>query len=160
MQQYPIQSKPSPEVLEANPTWTPEVSPEFFDDLIIRFCPEIKIIRVRPKDAIEVMAEINETTIFKVKAEVYALLSLEYCPAIEAAPMWPGETWLDQIAGDKDYGEATKFGLHWLQKGKTYILHKENAKLYEVENDVELNRIKELADQVNIASAELDLYLN
>lgn len=160
MQQYPIQSKPSPEVLEANPTWTPEVSPEFFDDLVIRFCPELKIIRVRPKDAIEVLAEINNATIFTVKTEVYALLSQEYCPTIEAAPMWPGDAWLDQIFQDKDYGDPQQYGLHWLEQGRTYILHKTNAKLYVVESKIELNRIKELADQVNIASAELDLYLN
>lgn len=160
MQQYPIQSKPSPEVLEANPTWEPEVSPEFFDDLVMRFSPALRIIRVRPKDAIEVLAEINGSVIFKVKKEVYALLSPEYCPAIEAAPMWPGDAWLDQVFQDKDYGEPTQYGLYWLEEGRTYILHKENRKLYVVESKIELNRIKELADQVNIASAELDLYLN
>lgn len=160
MKEYIIQSRPTDEELYNNPTWAYEMTPEYWDDLVQRFCPDIRIIRVRPKDAIEVMAEINSTAIFKVKEDVYAQLSPEYCPTVEAAPMWPGETWLDQIAGDKDYGEAQKFGLHWLEKGKTYILHKENAKLYEVEDDAELNRIKELADQVNIASAELDIYLN
>lgn len=160
MKEYTIQSKPTGEELANNPTWADEMTPEDWDDLVQRFCPGIRIIRVRPKDAIDVMAEVNGTTIFKVKEEVYAQLSPEYCPAIEAAPMWPGEACLDQIAADKDYGEATKFGLHWLEKGRTYILHKENAKLYVVENKIELNRIKELADQVNIASAELDIYLN
>lgn len=160
MKEYIIQSKPSPEVLEANPTWTPEVSPEFFDDLVMRFSPELRIIRVRPKDAIEVLAEINGNVIFTAKQEVYALLSQEYCPAIEAAPMWPGDAWLDQAFQDKDYGDPNLYGLHWLEKGRTYILHKGNKKLYVVESKIELNRIKELADQVNIASAELDLYLN
>jgi hypothetical protein len=160
MKEYPIQSKPSPEVLEANPTWAQEVSPEFLDDLVIRFCPEVKIIRVRPEDAIEVLAEANGSTIFKVKEEVYALLSPEYCLTIEAAPIWPGDACLYQIFQDKDYGDPIQYGLHWLEKGRTYILHKTNAKLYVVESKIELNRIKELADQVNIASAELDLYLN
>lgn len=160
MKEYPIQSKPSPEVLEANPTWTLEVSPEFFDDLVMRFSPALRIIRVRPKDAIDVMAEVNGNTIFTVKEEVYVLLSPEYCPTIEAATMWPGDAWLDQVFQDKDYGDPIQYGLHWLEKGRTYILHKANRKLYVVESKIELNRIKELADQVNIASAELDLYLN
>lgn len=160
MKEYPIQSKPTDEELYNNPTWAYEMTPEYWDDLVQRFCPDVRIIRVRPEDAIDVLAEVNGNAIFKVKENVYAQLITEYCPGIEAAPMWPGETRLDQIAWDKDYGEATKFGLHLLQKGKTYILHKENATLYEVENEVELNRIKELADQINIASAELDLYLN
>lgn len=160
MKEYTIQSKPTDEELFNNPEWADEMAPEDWDDLVQRFCPDIRIIRVRPKDAIDVMAEINGTSIFKVKEEVYAQLSPEYCPSAEAAPMWPAETWLDTIAGYKDYGEATKFGLHRLQKGKTYILHKENATLYEVEDEAELNRIKELADQVNIASAELDIYLD
>ena len=160
MKEYTIQSKPTDEELFNNPTWTDEMTPEDWDDLVQRFCPDIRIIRVRPKDAIDVMAEINGTAIFKVKEEVYVQLSPEYCPTIEAAPMWPGETWLDQIAVDKDYGEASKFGLHLLQNGKTYILHKENAKLYAIENKIELGRIKELCDQINAASAELDIYLN
>lgn len=160
MKEYPIQSKPSPEVLEANPTWTPEASPEFFDDSVMRFSPAIRIIRIRPKDAIDVMAEVNETTIFTVKEEVYALLSPEYCQTIEAAPMWPGDAWLDQVFQDKDYGDPIQYGLHWLEKGRTYILHRTKAKFYVIESKIELNRIKELADQVNIASAELDLYLN
>lgn len=160
MKEYIIQSKPIDEELFDNPTWADEMAPEDWDYIVTKYCPDIKIIRVRPKDAIEVMAEVNGTSIFKVKEEVYALLSKEYCSSIEAAPMWPGEACLDQIAADKDYGEAQKFGLHWLEKGRTYILHKENATLYEVEDDAELNRIKELADQINIASAELDIYLN
>ena len=160
MKEYTIQSRPTDEELYNNPTWAYEMTPEDWDDLVQRFCPGIRIIRVRPKDAIDVMAEVNGTTIFKVKEEVYALLSKEYCTSIESAPMWPGEACLDQVAADKDYGEAQKFGLHLLQKGKTYILHKENAKLYVAENKIALNRIKELADQINIASAELDIYLN
>ena len=160
MKEYTIQSKPTGEELYNNPTWADEMTPEDWDDLVQRFCPDIRIIRVRPKDAIDVMAEVNGTTIFKVKEEVYAQLSPEYCLTIEAAPMWPGETRLDQIAADKDYGEAKKFGLHRLEKGRTYILHKENEKLYVVENKIELNRVKELADQINIASAELDIYLD
>ena len=122
MKEYPIQSNPSPEVLEANPTWTTEVSPEFFDDLVMRFSPALKIIRVRPKDAIDVMAEVNGNTIFTVKEEVYALLSPEYCPTIEDAPMWPGDAWLDQVFQDKDYGDPNQYGLHWLEAGRTYIL--------------------------------------
>ena len=160
MKEYTVQSKPTDEELFNNPTWADEMTPEDWDYLITNYCPNIKLIRVRPKDAIEVLAEVNGATIFKVKEEVYALLSKEYCPSIEAAPVWPGESCLDQVAVDKDYGEATKFGLHLLQKGRTYILHKENEKLYEVENDEELNRIKELADQINSASAELDIYLD
>lgn len=160
MKEHTIQSKPTDEELYNNPTWIDEMSPDAWDYLVNKYCPDIRILRVRPKDAIEVMAEINGAAIFKVKEDVYAQLSPEYCPAIEAAPMWPGETRLDKIVGDKDYGEAKKFGLHWLEKGKTYILHKENATLYEVEDEAELNRIKELADQINIASAELDIYLN
>lgn len=160
MKEYTIQSRPTDEELYNNPTLAYEMTPEYWDDLVQRFCPDVIIIRVRPKDAIDVMAEINGTVIFKVNEDVYAQLSPEYCPTIEAAPMWLGETWLDQIAADKDYGEAQKFGLHRLEMGRTYILHKENATLYEVENEAELNRIKELADQINIASAELDLYLN
>ena len=160
MKEYPIQSNQSPEVLEANSTWTTEVSPEFFDDLVVRFNPALKIIRVRQKDAIDVMAEVNGNTIFTVKEEVYALLSKEYCPTIEAATMWPGDAWLDQIFTDKDYGDPNQYGLHWLEKGRTYILHKANAKLYVVESKIESNRIKELCDQIDAASAELDLYLN
>ena len=160
MKEYTIQSRPTDEELSNNPTWADEMTPEDWDDLVQRFCPDVRIIRVRPKDAIEVMAEVNGTAIFKVNEEVYAQLSPEYCPTIEAAPMWPGETWLDQIAADKDYGEAQKFGLHWLEMGRTYILHKENSKLYVVENKIELGRIKELCDQINSASAELDIYLN
>lgn len=160
MKEYTIQSKPTGEELYNNPTWADEMTPEDWDDLVQRFCPGIRIIRVRPKDAIDVMAEVNGTTIFKVKEDVYALLSPEYCPTIEAAPMWPREACLDKVAADKDYGEAQKFGLHLLEKGRTYILHKENGKLYAVENKIELGRVEELADQVNIASAELDIYLN
>lgn len=160
MKEYSIQSRPTDEELYDNPTWADEMSPEDWDYIVTKYCPDIRILRVRPKDAIYVLAEINGNVIFKVKEDVYAQLSPEYCPTIEAAPMWPGEARLDQIAGDKDYGEATKFGLHLLQKGKTYILHKENATLYEGENKAELNRIKELADQINIASAELDIYLD
>lgn len=160
MKEYTIQSKPTDEELFNNPTWAYEMTPEYWDDLVQRFCPDVIIIRVRPEDVIDVLAEVNGNAIFKVKEEVYAQLSPEYCPTIEAAPMWPGETRLDQTTGDKDYEEATKFGLHLLQKGKTYILHKENAKLYEVENKIELGRIKELCDQINAASAELDIYLN
>ncbi len=160
MKEHTIQSKPTDAELYNNPTWADEMAPEDWDDLVQRFCPDIRIIRVRPKDAIDVMAEVNGTTIFKVKVDVYAQLSPEYCPTIEAAPMWPGEARLDQIVVAKDYGEATKFGLHWLEKGRTYILHKENGKLYVVENKIELGRVEELADQVNIASAELDIYLN
>ena len=160
MKEYIIQSKPTDEELFNNPTWADEMTPEDWDYLITNYCPDIKIVRVRPKDAIEVLAEVNGTAIFKVKEEVYALLSKEYCSSIEAAPMWPGEACLDQIAADKDYGEAQKFGLHWLEKGRTYILHKENEKLYAVENKIELGRIKELCDQINAASAELDIYLN
>lgn len=160
MKEYTIQSRPTDEELYNNPTWKDEMTPEDWDYIVTKYCPDIKLIRVRPKDAIEVLAEVNGTSIFKVKEEVYALLSKEYCPSIEAAPMWPGETCLAKIAEDKYYGEAQKFGLHWLEKGRTYILHKENAKLYAVEDKTELNRIKELADQINIASAELDIYLN
>lgn len=160
MKEYPIQSRPTDEELYNNPTWAYEMTPEYWDDLVQRFCPDVIIIRVRPEDAIVVLAEVNGNTIFKVKEDVYAQLSPEYCPVIEASPMWPGETRLDQIALDKDYGEATKFGLHLLQKGKAYILHKENATLYEVEDKTELDRIKELCDQINAASAELDIYLN
>lgn len=160
MKEYTIQSKPTDEELFNNPTLADEMTPEDWDYLITNYCPDIKLIRVRPKDAIEVMAEVNGATIFKVKEEVYALLSKEYCPSIEAAPMWPGEACLGQVAADKDYGEAQKFGLHCLEKGRTYILHKENEKLYVVENKIELGRIKELCDQINIASAELDIYLN
>lgn len=160
MKEYAIQSRPTDEELYDNPTWADEMAPEDWDYLVTKYCPDIRILRVRQKDAIDVLAEINGNVIFKVKEDVYAQLGPEYCPTIEAAPMWPGETRLDQIAGDKDYGEATKFGLHLLQKGKTYILHKENAMLYEVENKAELNRIKELADQINIASSELDIYLD
>ena len=160
MKEHTIQSRPTDEELYNNPTWADEMTPEDWDELVQRFCPDIRIIRVRPKDAIDVMAEVNGTTIFKVKEEVYAQLSPEYCPAIEAAPMWPGDAWLDQVFQDKDYGDPIQYGLHWLEKGRTYILHKANKKLYVVESKIELNRIKELADQVNIASAELDIYLN
>ena len=160
MKEYTLQSRPTAEERSNNPTWADEMTPEDWGYLITNYCPDIKLIRVRPKDAIDVMAEVNGATIFKVKEEVYALLSKEYCPTVEAAQMWPGEACLDQLAADKDYGEAQKFGLHWLEKGRTYILHKENGKLFVVENKIELNRIKELADQVNIASAELDIYLN
>lgn len=160
MKEYTIQSKPIGEELYDNPTWADEMTPEDWDYLVTKYCPDIRIIRVRPKDAIYVLAEINGNVIFKVKEDVYAQLSQEYCPTIEAAPMWPGEACLDKVAADKDYGEAQKFGLHLLQKGKTYILHKENSTLYEVENKDELDHIKELADQINIASAELDIYLD
>ena len=160
MKEYIIQSRPTDEELSNNPTWKDEMAPEDWDYIVTKYCPDIKIIRVRPKDIIDVLAEVNGNAIFKVKEDVYAQLSTEYCPTIEAAPMWSGEACLDQLAADKDYGEATKFGLHLLQKGKTYILHKENATLYEAEDEAELNRIKELADQINIASAELDIYLN
>ena len=160
MKEYPIQSRPTDEELYNNPSWADEITPEDWGYLVTKYCPDIRIIRVRPKDAIDVLAEVNGNAIFTVKEDVYAQLSPEYCPTLEAAPMWPGETCLAQIAEDKYYGEATKFGLHWLHKGRTYILHKENATLYEVEDDAELNRIKELADQINIASAELDTYLN
>ena len=160
MKEYTIQSRPTDEELYNNPTWADEMTPEDLDDLVHRFCPDVRIIRVRQKDVVDVLAEVNGNAIFTVKEDVYAQLSPEYCPTLEAAPMWPGETCLSKIAEDKYYGEATKFGLHWLHKGRTYILHKENAKLYEVETDVELNRIKELAYQINIASVELDIYLN
>ena len=160
MKEYTIQSKPTDEELSNNPTWKDEMTPEDWNYLVNKYCPDIRILTVRPKDVIDVLAEVNGNAIFKVKEDVYAQLSTEYCPTIEAAPMWSGEACLDQLAADKDYGEATKFGLHLLQKGKTYILHKENATLYEAEDEAELNRIKELADQINIASAELDIYLN
>lgn len=160
MKEYTVQSRPTDEELYKNPTWIDEMTPDDWDYIVTKYCPDIRILRVRPKDAIDVLAEVNGNAIFKVKEDVYAQLSPEYCPAIEAAPMWPGETRLDKIAGDRDYGEATKSGLHRLQKGKVYILHKENAMLYEVEDEAELNRIKELADQINIASAELGIYLN
>ena len=160
MKEHIIQSKPTDEELHNNPTWADEMTPEDWDYLITIYCKHIKLIRVRPKDAIEVLAEVNGATIFKVKQEVYALLSKEYCPSIEAAPMWPVEACLDQVAAEEGYGEAKKFGLHWLEKGKTYILHKENEKLYVIEDNIELDRIKELCDQINAASAELDIYLN
>lgn len=160
MKEYIIQSRPTDEELSNNPTWKDEMAPEDWDYIVTKYCPDIKIIRVRPKDVIDVLAEVNGNAIFKVKEDVYAQLSTEYCPTIEAAPMWSGEACLDQVATEEAYGEAKKFGLHWLEKGRTYILHKENEKLYAVEDKTELDRIKELCDQINAASAELDIYLN
>lgn len=160
MKEYIIQSRPTDEELFENQTWADEMTPEDWDYITTKYSPHVKIIRVRPKDAIEVLAEVNGTTIFKVKEEVYALLSKEYCSSIEAAPMWPVEACLDQVAAEESYGEAKKFGLHCLEKGKTYILHKENEKLYVAEDNIELDRIKELCGQINAASAELDIYLD
>lgn len=161
MRTYNIKSKPTDEELFNNPTWVDEMMPEDWDNLITKYCPEISILRVRPKDAIDIIAEVNGTTIFKTKQEVYALLSPEHCPNLESAPMWPGDAWLDQIFSDHDYGESSlDYGLHWLEAGKTYIIHRENKVLYEVEEDYELQRIMELADYVNTANAEIDLYLD